>query len=703
MKMKQTRRFKVSLYYFALICLIMSLSSPLHAAAPDRREQISLNGTWDNGGVVPNYDGIKGFKSETYQRTVTAPASWAGKVIQLEFGAVNFIAQVFVNGKQLIEHVGGWSPFEVDVTNHITAGQPFVLKVVVHGPKTQPIFDDKGAAQWPVGGWSNRGGIADDVWLRAYGKVHVEDAFIQTSYRQQTLTIDYSLLNTDSVTRTVSLSADAMRAGKTEVEKNLRSSITLAPGERKTIRVSDRWSQPTLYWPDSPSLYHLRTTLRDGDAVVDAEMRRFGFREIWIEGNQFKWNGVRINLFGDYQSVGDTYYTKPEFYHPQNWPSTVDQIKAMNIRILRFHHNPVPQYILDVCDEKGLLVCDESANYARSFHKETNQTQYLVNAKETIGPWIKADRNHPSIYMWNATNEMTYSQFGGFKAAAVAEIGEVIKSFDPTRPVGYDGDSGRVRRVDGASTRVETGIRGSELIDYHYPEGYNKEPVGSIYGWAHLVSPDKPTGAGEALHTKSPLPEVQKAVERNTWWLGIWSRGMRYTNWTNWKPGCWWFTSNDLASDNPAQRQRSLNLRNAYAPVALFDKAYDDLGIAPYVTGTTPGGVLPTVRAGEKQQRTLILYNDEFRDTTVAVEVLLKAGDKVYGRAKQTFHVGLGEHIEFPCTFIVPDADGQTLELVLQTFKGGTKKFEEARRFTVVGTAPDRKLSPVELGAPVKP
>jgi hypothetical protein len=690
----------------------MSISTS--ASVPERRTQISLNGTWDTGGAVPDYDGIRNFKSETYERKVTVPASWAGKVIKLEFGAVNFIAQVSVNGKQLTEHIGGWSPFEVDVTGHVAAGQTFDLKVVVHGPKNPPIFDEKGAAQLPVGGWSNKGGIADDVWLRAYGKVHVEDAFIQTSYRQQTLTVDYTLLNADTVTRTVSLSsdavsadavsADATRAAGKDVEKNLQATVTLAPGERKTVRVSEAWAEPTLYWPDCPALYHLSTSLRDGNTIVDTETRRFGFREIWIEGNQFKWNGIRINLYGDYQSVGDAFYTKPELYHPKNWPATVDQIKAMNIRILRFHHNPVPQYVLDVCDEKGLLVCDESANYARAHHKATNQAEYIANAKKTIGPWVKADRNHPSIYMWNATNEMTYNQFGGFKPADLQELGALIKSLDPTRPVGYDGDTGRRQlSPEGVLTRSEGGIRDSEIIDFHYPEGYNAEPTGSMYSWASLVSPDKPTGAGEALHTRSPLPEVQRAVERNTWWLGIWSRGMRYTNWTNWKPACWWFTSADLASENPAQRQRSLNLRNAYAPVALFDKAYDDLGITPYVTGTTPGGVLPTIKAGEKQERTLILYNDEFRDTTVTIEVFLKAGDQVYGQAQQTLVVPLGEHIEFPCTFTVPDTGGKTLELVLQTSKGGARKFEESRRFNVVGAAPTNTQASLQLGAPGAP
>ena len=69
----------------------------------------------------------------------------------------------------------------------------------------------------------------------------------------------------------------------------------------------------------------------------------------------------------------------------------------------------------------------------------------------------------------------------------------------PTRPVGYDGDTGRSNPVANPDPRElqKNRIRAAALVDYHYPEAYNQEPTGSIYSWSHLVFPDKPTGAGE--------------------------------------------------------------------------------------------------------------------------------------------------------------------------------------------------------------
>jgi hypothetical protein len=640
---------------------------------PALRDEVSLNGTWDQGGAVPQYQGVVDFDQQTFQRQVSVPATWSGKIIKIEFGAVNFIADVFLNDRHVAHHVGGWNPFAVDVTKRVQPGSDFTLKVDVKGPRHPPIVDANGAFQWPVGGWSKRGGICDDVWLRAYGTVHIEDAFIQTSFRKKILTVDYAVTNTDTQVRTVHIEADVVAAATGETEKSFTGpTVTLEPGETKVVQAVWEWSNPELWWPDSPTLYHLRSHLVADGATLDAETRRFGFREFWTLGNQFRLNGVRVNLFGDYQVFGDGWYTSPELYTPEVWPETVDKIKSQNIRILRWHHNPVPQYVLDVTDEKGLLICDESANYARKYLVESDQAAYLKNCKTWIGPWIKADRNHPCIYLWNATNEMTYKGLGGFDPTDLKGLGDLIRSCDPTRPVGYDGDAH-------AGLQKWPPVE-DVLIDYHYPEGYNKEPVGSIYGWAHLVRPDKPTGTGECLHTKSPLPEVQYAVARNTWWLGIWLRGLRYTNWTNVKPACYWF-----AHEDDFAGVRAANMRNAYAPVALFDKEYDDLGIAPYVTGLTPGGTLPAVNAGATLHRTLVLYNDEFRDTAVQVEVLVTSGGETRARGTKPFDVPLGEHIDVPCSFQVPFVGGEEMELVLRTFKGGVQKFEEARRFAVQG------------------
>ena len=315
-------------------------------------------------------------------------------------------------------------------TSRVKPGSTFRLKVHVKGPTPPPIVDENNAVVWPIGGWKTRGGIADDVWLRAYGHVHLEDAFIQTSVVSKEIAVDYTVRNATAEPQSVILAAEVVRASATgtlaepAAELTLTSQpVHLGPNEIRVVRVTAAFPHATLYWPDRPTLYHLRsrvissTDAREpsSHAILDSETRRFGFREIALRGNQFYWNGVRANLYGDCQVFGDTWYVDSAKLHtPEAWPATIDRIKAMNLRVLRWHHNPVPQYILDLADEKGLLICDESANYARDFHKKSNHARYLANAMKTVEPWIRADRNHPSIYLWNATNEMTHSFAGPF-------------------------------------------------------------------------------------------------------------------------------------------------------------------------------------------------------------------------------------------------------------------------------------------------
>lgn len=645
------------------------------AAPPPLREQISLNGEWPQVGRVPVYEGVPTDKA-SYSRTVDVPPDWAGRTLKLEFENVAFLAEVFINGEKVFEHVGAWNPFSVDVTRHAKAGSTFQLRIDVKGPKHAPIANSEGAPLWPVGGWFARslGGICGDVWLRAYGPVAIEDAFIRTSVRNQRLEVDYTLKNNSAETRSVTVKGEAVPAsGGTSAIELTSARVTLAAGETKTVTASVAWKQPKLWWPDAPNLYHLASKVVEAGKPIDGETRRFGFREISISGNRLLLNGVRANLFGDYQVFGDTWYTKPVIHTPENWPATIDRIKAMNIRILRWHHNPVPSYILDLADEKGLMICSEAANYARNFHKSTDHARYLENTQKWIEPWIRAERNHPSIYMWNATNEMTYDFAGPFAIGELRKLGDTIKRLDPTRPVGYDGDEG---------------IPG-ELIDYHYPELYNREPVGSIYGWAHLVQRDRPTGSGEMLHTKSPLKEVQYAVARNTWWLGIWLRGLRYTGWTNVKPACYWF-----AEEDGFKGARAENLRNALSPVALFDKEYDDLGISPYVTELQPGGAIPPLVAGVPVTRTLILYNDDFRGSALTAEVEVRQAGVSLAKARRDFSVQPGERVEFPCRFTIAGPVGSEVELILRAFKEGKPRFEETRRFKAAGHQLPAKAEP---------
>lgn len=140
--------------------------------------------------------------------------------------------------------------------------------------------------------------------------------------------ITYRITNSSTRPETVQINGLVRRDDLVTTVLTITSPlISLGAGETKTVNVSRDWSDPALWWPDQPTLYQVQSHVVLDQKVVDTETRRFGFREFWIVGNQYYLNGVRINLFGDYQTFGDSFYTSPDLYTPENWPGTVDKIK----------------------------------------------------------------------------------------------------------------------------------------------------------------------------------------------------------------------------------------------------------------------------------------------------------------------------------------------------------------------------------------
>jgi hypothetical protein len=661
---------RLLLIVIALFPSIDSLAMP-----PPLRQEISLNGVWTQGGKVPLYEG-ESFTSKTYVRSVSIPSAWAGKTVRLEFKAVNYIADIYVNGKKIQTHIGGWVPFTVLISNYVHAGSTFELKVVVKSRMTQPYIDSNLKPQWPFGDlWTPGGdnmwsGIRDDVWMCAYGYVHIYDTYIQTSWRNKQLILTQTLFNKSSVSRTVSLGGSIVRASTGLIEKTLSATnITITPFGKREITTSYSWTNPTLWWPDQPELYHLTSTIIENGKTIDSETRQFGFREIWIVGNQFYVNGIRVNLRGDFVEYGQDF--PPEKFTKENWPTVIDDLKHLNINAFRFHKYPAPSFCYDLADEKGLFIINESAinGDVKNFMKGYNPTVYFTNAKTWISEWIKGSRNHPSIILWSAVNEMF---FVNITNAQCTELANDIKAFDTTRPILFCGEKDK----------------GQPTLDYHYPRPagsslpFNSEPYdwqNGIYGWSIFIKTTKPTSASECMNVPGrSAPSYSE--QRNMWWHGIFSRGMRYVNWALTSPG---EAYNWILTEPDQNNIKITNYKNAFNPVALFDKDYDDLGLTPFVTGVTPGGALPAVDEGAIVNRTLVLYNDEFRNTSVTISVQIKSGSTVYASGTKTYSLALGEHLDIPYSFQIPFIGGSEMDVILSTKKAGVQKFSESRKYVV--------------------
>lgn len=651
------------------------------------RESVSLNGVWARGDVVPTYTGIVVPEKKRYEHSVTVPENWQGKRVFLRFEKVNFTSDIYINGRFVRRHIGAWVPFETDITAYVAPGEEFTLEVDVFGRNVAPYANEEtGLSLWPFGSeyepehynvHHGYAGIVDDVTLLARGQVAIRDTFVKTSVAEGRMDVEYTLDNATNKDARVTLRA-AVRG-----EQSAASADVLIPaGATVKQTVSLPRENLSLWWPDAPALYFLDSCLEESGAALDAESVRFGFREITVRGNRIYLNGVRFNIVSDYCLFVREKHWGYTVWNESGARETYLRLKDIGVNMVRWHKMPAPRYLLDMADELGMCIEAESAVGTLGAGGKYDYETLMVNYKPWAEEWVVGCRNHPSIIVWSAANEPVAPE------AFCTTLGSSFyRTLDPTRPVVFE-----FAMIEHVPPKPDI-----DIYVYHYPRPvpsdprlaenpavWNGEPwnmeAGLYDAWNEFQRDDMPISMGEGLHSNCG-GTGNYTQKRNEWWQGVWTRGMRYRDWAIIGPATFRWVRY-VYEQNP---QKVKNLRCAYARVALFDKAYDALGVAPYITGLAEGGTLPELTAGTREQRTLVLYNDEFHDTDVQYEVEVSVDGVVYASGRGEKQVPLGEHVEFDYAFDVPALPGRTMALTLRTWKGERQTFEESKRFRITG------------------
>ncbi len=729
--------------------------------APVLRQSLSLEGTWQvaqGTGTsflpisIPDYKGQSEHGIKTYRRSVTVPSDFAGKKLSLFFENIVAMAELYINGVRipLQDDFTAFKPFEVDVSNSISAGATFELKLVVKDARSLPGVgvDSSGKLiriAYPIGGKVNdagspSGGIQGTVELRARGTpVHIQDATIKTNVNSRILSVDYTLKNVSGSNQLIVLRGDVHLPGTTQVDRTLMQQVSLLPYEQKQVSIDQYWDTVQLYSPDTPVLYHLQSSVIQNGAVVDSEIRRFGFRQIAIQGRSFTYNGIPFNPYGTYETFDNDYYTPIERFSKLNLRSTVRQMKEMGIDIMRHHHHTLPIWALDVMDEEGLVVVQDAPIWAREYYHcgdngsrircaDSHYEQLTLRLMKQFEHMVAQQKNYPSVFAWIISNEAKVP-FTIFNNSQLNRLADKLRELDGERPVIAEGDA-----------TLSDRIQGQDMVSFHYPEGWDCTPVDASstgdwcrrsgltdFGYSQFISStdNRPVGVGEMLHTKKwgPVPgcrywavtDTQKREQRrddelNKWWLGIILRGMRVTGWTDVRPQITGFGMVDLGY-RPARGEtgvaswehdqcetyeptRGLLLKNALADVALYDHDYDKLGINPFVTqnrntnqAVQAGGQFPMLNVGQYLTRKLFLFNDEFDTTTVTAEVLIRSAGQTLRSVSKVFSVPLGGKKQLTLSLQLPNLNGQNAEIVYRTYKRGLLTFEETKVFRTVSTA----------------
>ncbi|MCP4643075.1 MAG: glycoside hydrolase family 2, partial [bacterium] len=362
---------------------------------------------WIIQDAFPGYHGVA-----WYWRTFEAPVNPHpdGRHI-LRFSQVDYLAEVWLNGTPVGGHEGGETPFELDVTDAIKPGEHNALAVRVLNP-THERIDGIVLNETPhrckvmpyhAGAAYNHGGITGSVGLSAVPAVRIEDLFVRADAKTGIIRVQATVRNAANETRQGQLAITVAPA--TTGESFAAHTVTRAlPMGDTLVQTALQIDNPHLWDLNTPYLYRVTAQLTtETPGSVDERSVRCGFRNFRFENGYFRLNGRRIFLRSS--------HTVNHFPIGLQFPHDPDlarrdflNAKVMGFNMIRFICGGATPEQLDLCDEIGLLVYDES--YA-SWYEMVDTPEMTERFDRSIGEVMKRDRNHPSVVIWGLLNEIT--------------------------------------------------------------------------------------------------------------------------------------------------------------------------------------------------------------------------------------------------------------------------------------------------------
>lgn len=364
-----------------------------------------------------------------YRKSFTVPSGWKGREIFLRMEKTASASFVWVNGMEVGYNEGGQEPAEYNVTKYLKPGQNTIAVFVV---KYSDGYYLENQDYWRLAG------IFDDVWLYASPSIHIFDWVATTDldkdYVDARLNISLIINNYASQTKNgYSVRATLYdKSGKTVSTINSEK-FAVPAGDRKEISVSKDISNPEKWSAEKPSLYSLVFELiNEKGAVEEVIGGRIGFKETEIRDQVFYLNGVPVKLNGI-----NSHMQHPVTGHMMDEATIrkdMEIFKRFNINCVRTSHYPPVVRYLELADEYGIYVVDETGD-------EAHATEYLSERKEWEGMYrerarkmVLRDRNHPSVLFWSAGNESGE----GSNICAVIDEG---RKYDKTRYWMYGGNA----------------------------------------------------------------------------------------------------------------------------------------------------------------------------------------------------------------------------------------------------------------------
>lgn len=419
----------------------------------ERQQWLNLNGLWDyaitkkDAPLPKTFDGkilvpfaiesslsgvgktVKADQSLWYERKFQIPEDWKGKNVLLNFGAVDWKAEVFVNGNKIGEHTGGYTPFSFNITKNLKDGENSLAVRVWDStgnglPRGKQIENPRGIFYTSVSG------IWQTVWLEPVSASHISGLKITPDLDSSSFDI-----KVDSDDKSATATIKVLDNGKVVAQ------TTAAANKTANIPVKN----PKLWWPNSPFLYDLEITLSNkGGEQVDsvksyAAMRKFSIAKHGrFGGVDFTLNNKKFFTFGplDQGWWPDGLYTAPT---DEALKFDIQRTKDLGFNSIRKHVKVEPARWYTHCDRLGMVVWQDMPSMfgegggwqPRGFFQGEERTVSKKFEETYRKEWkeiMESLHSYPCIAIWVPFNEA----WGQFKTK---EITEWTKSMDPSRLV----------------------------------------------------------------------------------------------------------------------------------------------------------------------------------------------------------------------------------------------------------------------------